>query len=134
MIKLPEGWKDMIQVRDWMSPISSYGEVALLVFALKNKDGQIWTYQENNQDYPLTGGAFSSLETSATKGTIATDEEKSAVLKQMYDRMVYHIPAISVLQDKVIRYDKDGEHYEDVTNDEWEEFKLEGLTPYKESV
>lgn len=119
MIKLLDNWKELIQLRDWMSPISEYGEVAILIFALKNKDNQIWIFQENNKDYPLT----------LSKITSKDEKVKVETLKKMYDRIIYHLPAISVLQDTVISY-KNGEHYEPITNDEWENFPLEGLKPY----
>jgi uncharacterized spore protein YtfJ len=134
MIKLPDNWQDGIQVRDWMSPVNKYGEVAILIFALKNKDGQTWIYQENNEEYPVTGGSFKGLDVFPVSATvIADDEVKAKILNTMYDRIVYHIPAISVLQETVIGA-KNGQTYESVTNDEWEIMSLEGLTFYKDKV
>lgn len=133
MIKLPDNWQEGIQLRDWMSPIDRFGEVAILIFALRNKDQQMWVYEENNGEYPLTGGSFKGLDTFPNQPAAAmTDEEKVFTLDRMYKSMLYHIPAISVLQDTVISY-KDGEHYEPVSNDEWEVLPLEGLEPYKPS-
>lgn len=116
-----------------MNSVNSFGEVAVLVFALKNKDNQLWTYQENNSKYPMKSGSYSGLEAFSTISTaiVATEEEKKAILKQMYDQMIYHIPAIAILQDKVIRYDKEGEHFEDITNQKWEMLQLEGLKSYE---
>lgn len=119
MIKLPDNWKELIQLRDWMSPINEYGEIAILIFALKNKDGQVWMFQENNENYPLT----------LSKVTSKDEKIKDETLKKMYDRIIYHLPAISVIQDTVISY-KDGEHFEPITNNEWQNFMLEGLKSY----
>lgn len=132
MIKLPDNWKDGIQLRDWMSPVNNLGQVVILVLVLKNKDGQEWMYQENNEEYPYKSSSFVGVDTFSTSGTVITDEsDKAEILKGMYDRMVYHIPAISVLQDTVINYRK-AMKYEPVTNDEWEIMPLPGLTFYKE--
>lgn len=118
MITLPKNWEDSIQVRDLMKPINQFGEVGLLIFMVKNKDNQVWAYQ-----YSLTVPGWEA-------GKANLKEE----FEQAYRKLLYEVPGAAISQVQVLSYKDMKEHYEDITNDEWEVFIDPYLTLYKEFV
>ena len=116
MITLPKGWEDGIQVRDMMAPVNQFGELGLLLLILRNKDNQVWSY-ENTIWIP-----------DFDKDNVDVKD----LLDQCYRRMLYAAPGVAVNMEQVINYKNGTERYEDITNDEWEILVDPYLTPYKD--
>lgn len=118
MIKLPDNWESMIQLRYWLVPVNELTEIAIFCLYLQNEDGQHWGYM-----LPV-------------RVRFGLEVDKNKILQESYKEFVAKVkrsaPKVKLVYDHAddtlqTKSDKP------ITNQNWHNLSLFGLQPYAKS-
>lgn len=115
MLRLPKLWERMIQVRPFMKPANSFGEIALLLFMVKNDADQYFAYEK-----PVKVPAIEEM-------------SRAKELENAFSELLYVLPGVAAEESMALstRQIRSAKH-EPIKSQNWEMLKSPDLVSYED--